>query len=62
MKRVGDVIANRQMAVLRSFPNVILTPHTAFYTDVDVRQMAETSVEGAEALLTHRDSYLIVQK
>ncbi len=62
VKRVGDVIANRQMAVLRSFPNVILTPHTAFYTDVDVRQMAETSVEGAEALLTHRDSYLIVQK
>lgn len=61
-KRVGDVIVNRQMAILRSFPNVILTPHTAFYTAVNVRQMAETCVEGACALLEHRDSPLIVQK
>lgn len=58
--RVGDDIANRQMAVLRSFPNVILTPHTAFYTDIDVRQMAETSVEGALALLEGRQSPLVV--
>jgi lactate dehydrogenase-like 2-hydroxyacid dehydrogenase len=59
--RVGDVIANRQMAILRSFPNVILTPHAAFYTDIDVRQMAETVVEGAYALLNGQDSYLIVK-
>jgi lactate dehydrogenase-like 2-hydroxyacid dehydrogenase len=59
--RVGDVIANRQMAILRSFPNVMLTPHTAFYTDIDVRQMAETVVEGAYALLNGQDSYLIVR-
>lgn len=59
--RVGDCIANRQMAVLRSFPNVILTPHTAFYTDVDVRQMAETVVEGAYALLNGEESRLIVR-
>ena len=50
--RVGDVIANREMAVLRSFPNVILTPHTAFYTDVSVRQMVECCVEGAVAMAT----------
>lgn len=37
--RVGDVIPNRAMAVLRSFPNVILSPHTAFYTDADVDDM-----------------------
>lgn len=37
VKRVGNVIANCQMAILRSFPNVILTPHNAFYTAVDVR-------------------------
>ena len=30
--RTGDDIANREMAVLRSFPNVILSPHAAFYT------------------------------
>lgn len=39
--RKGEVIANRSMAVLRSMPNVILTPHTAFYTDVNVRAMIE---------------------
>ena len=37
--RMGDVIANRSMAVLRSFPNVILSPHTAFYTDENVDNM-----------------------
>lgn len=58
--RVGDVIANRRMAVLRSFPNVVLTPHTAFYTEVDVRQMAQTVVEGAVAMIENRPSGLIV--
>lgn len=56
VKRVGNVIANCQMAILRSFPNVILTPHNAFYTAVDVRQMTETSMEGAWALLNNLDS------
>lgn len=60
MNRVGDVIANRQLAVLRSFPNVILTPHSAFYTQIDVYQMAETVVKGAVAMLTGQDSFLIV--
>ena len=58
--RMGDVIVNRRMAVLRSFPNVILTPHSAFYTDVDVYQMAETVVQGAAAMLNGEDSHLIV--
>lgn len=58
--RVDDVIANRHLAVLRSFPNVILTPHTAFYTQVDVYQMAETVVKGALATLNNEDSFLIV--
>lgn len=60
MNRVGDVIANRRLAVLRSFPNVILTPHAAFYTDVDVYQMAETVVRGTVALLTGKEDSLIV--
>lgn len=37
--RMGEVIENRTMAILRSFPNVILSPHTAFYTDEDVDNM-----------------------
>ena len=31
--RKYDLIDNPQMAVLRTFPNVIISPHTAFYTE-----------------------------
>ena len=57
---VGSVLSHRPLAILRSFPNVILTPHTAFYTDTDVRQMAETVVEGAWAMMTSSPSRLVV--
>ena len=39
--RMGEVIVNQKLAILRSFPNVILSPHTAFYTAEDVRDMVE---------------------
>ncbi|MGI6511666.1 MAG: D-isomer specific 2-hydroxyacid dehydrogenase family protein [Catenisphaera adipataccumulans] len=38
---MGDVMDQDQLAILRSFPNVIVSPHTAFYTRRDVRQMVE---------------------
>jgi D-lactate dehydrogenase len=42
----ATVIDNRELAILKSFPNVILTPHTAFYTDQAVSDMVEYSVKG----------------
>lgn len=36
-------------AVLESFPNVIITPHTAFFTDHAVRDMVEHSLQNAIA-------------
>ena len=39
--RMGEVMVNQKLAILRSFPNVILSPHTAFYTSEDVRDMVE---------------------
>ena len=39
--RMGEVIVNQKLAVLRSFPNVISSPHTAFYMAEDVREMVE---------------------
>ncbi|MBQ7197210.1 MAG: D-lactate dehydrogenase VanH-A [Synergistaceae bacterium] len=39
--RMGEVMVNPKLAILRSFPNVILSPHTAFYTAEDVREMVE---------------------
>lgn len=47
--RVGDVISNTEMAVLRSFPNVILSTHTAFYTVQAVENMVRGNCEGAVA-------------
>ena len=38
---MGEVMVNPKLAILRSFPNVILSPHTAFYTAEDVCDMVE---------------------
>mgnify|MGYP002856142819 CR=1 FL=1 len=38
---MGEVMVNQKLAILRSFPNVILSPHTAFYTAEDVGDMIE---------------------
>ncbi len=38
---MGEVMVNPKLAILRSFPNVILSPHTAFYTAEDVGAMVE---------------------
>ena len=47
VNRMGDAIANRELAMLSSFPNVIVSPHTAFYTDVSIRDMAVCTIEAA---------------
>ena len=49
--RMGDVIPNPELAALRSMPNVILTDHTAFYTEEDVESMVRGVLESAEALV-----------
>lgn len=42
--REGEILGNRGLAVLQSFPNVIVTPHTAFYTGRSVSDMVENSI------------------
>lgn len=39
-----EPVNHRGMAVLNSFPNVIMTPHTAFFTDMAVSDMVEHSI------------------
>lgn len=46
VNRTHDILANRNMAYLRQFPNVILTQHIAFYTDIDVDSMVEQGIRG----------------
>ncbi|MBQ4054046.1 MAG: lactate dehydrogenase, partial [Clostridia bacterium] len=43
--RVADILKNRDMAYLRQFPNVILTPHMAFYTQLSMDSMMQISME-----------------
>ncbi|MDR1315438.1 MAG: lactate dehydrogenase [Spirochaetales bacterium] len=45
----GRVLPNRDIAVLKSYPNVILTPHTAFYTDQSISDMVENSIKSCIA-------------
>ncbi|MBQ8885346.1 MAG: lactate dehydrogenase [Clostridia bacterium] len=44
--RTDDILTNRDMAYLRQFPNVVLTQHMAFYTQLSMECMIENSVEG----------------
>ena len=37
---------NRDRAILNSFPNVILSPHMAFYTEQAVSDMVGNSIRG----------------
>lgn len=45
------IIKNRSMAYLRQFPNVIMTPHIAFYTAEAVDSMVEGGVRGIYDIL-----------
>lgn len=55
-----NVINNRQLAVLRSFPNVTLTPHVAFYTESAVRDMVFAAVGSLASFLRDGTSPLEV--
>ena len=45
--RMHDIIANRDMAYLRQFPNTVLTQHVAFYTQQAVDEMVSHAVDAA---------------
>ncbi|EHS59223.1 D-isomer specific 2-hydroxyacid dehydrogenase family protein [Paenibacillus sp. Aloe-11] len=39
-----NILSNHQFSILQQFPNVIVTPHTAFYTDQAVNGMVEVAL------------------
>lgn len=45
LDRSRDVLPNRDRAVLEALPNVIVSPHMAFYTGEDVEGMVRSNVE-----------------
>ncbi|MDD4850833.1 MAG: D-isomer specific 2-hydroxyacid dehydrogenase family protein [Gemmiger sp.] len=48
----GEALPNRELAILRAYPNVIVSPHTAFYTDEDVASMVEGAFTAVEHFAT----------
>ena len=49
--RMGEPLNNPQLAILRSYSNVVVTPHTAFYTQEAVSDMVENSIICARAYI-----------
>ena len=41
----SDALSKRDLYILRGFPNVVVTPHMAFYTDQAVSDMVKHSIE-----------------
>ena len=62
LNREGDIIANRHRAVLAAFPNVILSPHMAFYTEQAVSDMVGKTVEAMVRLSEGKESPLEVRR
>jgi D-lactate dehydrogenase len=47
-----DILTHRELAILRAFPNVIVTTHSAFYTDQAVSDMVEVGLRSLAGFLT----------
>lgn len=62
LNRERDIIANRQRAILSAFPNVILSPHMAFYTEQAVSDMVGKTVEAMVCLSEGEESPLEVRQ
>lgn len=49
INHTGKPMRNRELALLNSFPNVIVAPHAAFYTDVSIEDMVRCTVDACAA-------------
>ena len=58
--RMGQPLNNPRLAILRSYANVIVTSHMAFYTDEAVANMAENSIIGAKRYIEGGENPFLV--
>jgi len=49
-KRTGEIITDDNFLLLQSYPNVIMTPHVAFYTETTVSEMLRKNNQSAHCL------------
>jgi len=57
---MGQPLENKDYLLLKSYPNVILAPHTAFYTEKVVRTMAYNALKCIRDMLEHRENPLVL--
>lgn len=58
--RKNDVLTNRELALFRSYPNVIVSHHMAFYTENYLKTIVRDSLRGCKAFLTGADNPWVV--
>ncbi|MEK5321764.1 D-isomer specific 2-hydroxyacid dehydrogenase family protein [Paenibacillus sp. FSL L8-0644] len=56
-----NVLNNHQLAILKALPNVIITPHTAFYTDQAVSDMVEIALKSLISFMNNGTSRWEIQ-
>ncbi|MCD8361934.1 MAG: D-isomer specific 2-hydroxyacid dehydrogenase family protein [Lachnospiraceae bacterium] len=59
--RMGEPLNNPKLAILRSYSNVLVSPHTAFYTDEAVANMAENSIVASMDVMAGRETPYLVK-
>ena len=58
--RKSDVLTNRELALFRSYPNVIVSHHMAFYTENYLKTIVRDSLRGCKAFMTGADNPWVV--
>lgn len=57
----NKIINHADMSILRSFPNVLLTPHTAFYSDEAVSDMIENSIQSLCLMKENKENPWVIK-
>ena len=57
---MGQPMDNRELALLKALPNVVVTPHTAFYTDEAVEHMVRNSITGCMKVMSREENPFLV--
>ena len=60
-RRKGKILKQHDMAVLNSFPNVLLTPHLAFLTDDSSRDMVTHSMKSCYLFMHGEENPWLIQ-
>ena len=60
--RKCDVLTNRELALFRSYPNVIVSHHMAFYTNNYLRTIVGDSLRGCKAFMTGAENPWVVSR